>query len=207
MCARVLRESPPADLQARRDMLDAIGEAAEWMDRLIRDLQDVGSIERGRLAVERHTEDVRPIVESAIAMFTQLADSRRVRLAHDVPDGIPPVEGDAGRLVQVLSNLLSNALRHTGEGGSVTVRASTNGGDVLFSVRDTGAGVPPEALPRIFDRHWTSDVAANRGGSGLGLAISRGIVQAHGGRIWVESEPGKGSTFFFTVPVSARAVT
>ena len=200
MCVRVLRESPPDDPQARAELVNAIADAVEWMDRLIRDLLDVASIETGRLSIVRHREEVRPIVDSAVAMFAHGAQARGVRLTQEVPAGLPPVDGDAARLVQVLSNLLANALAHTEAGGNVSIAVAAADGEVLFTVRDTGSGIPVEELPHIFERHWRGHTSARKGGSGLGLAISHGLVQAHGGRIWAESVPGQGSAFHLTIP-------
>ncbi len=200
MCVRVLRESPPEDPQARNELVSAIADAAEWMDHLIRDLLDVGSIEAGRLSIVRHREEVKPIVESAVAMFARGAEAQGIRLSQEVPDDVPAVNGDATRLMQVLSNLLANALAHTDAGGSVTVSVAAQPGEVTFTVRDTGSGIPAHELPHIFERHWRGHASARKGGSGLGLAISRGIVAAHGGRIWVESAPRQGSAFHVAVP-------
>lgn len=200
MCVRVLRESPPEDPEARNELVSAIAEAAEWMDHLIRDLLDVGSIEAGRLSIVRHLEEVKPIVESAVAMFARGAAARGIRLTQEVPDDVPAVNGDATRLMQVLSNLIANALTHTDAGGSVLVSVAAHPGEVTFTVRDTGSGIPEHELPHIFERHWRGHASAREGGSGLGLAISRGIVAAHGGRIWVESAPRQGSAFHVAVP-------
>lgn len=205
MCVRVLRESPPDDRDGRRDLVNAIGDAVDWMDRLIRDLLDVANLERGGLSVERRREGVAPIVESVISMFEHSALERNVSLTADVtPSGLQ-VDGDAARLVQVLSNLVSNSLAHTESGGTVQLVIRADGPMVRFEVRDTGMGIAAENLPHIFERHWRSSASAKRGGSGLGLAIARGIVQAHGGQIWVESEQGNGATFRFTVPSATLA--
>ena len=200
MCVRVLRESPPDEASARRDLVDAIGDAVDWMDRLIRDLLDVANLERGRLSVERHQEEVDPIVQSAVAMFEHAARERNVALTAQVTPAGLRVDGDAARLVQVLSNLVANSLAHTERGGAVRVTICAEGRMVRFEVADNGSGIPAEHLPHIFERHWRSSASAKRGGSGLGLAIARGIVHAHGGEIWAESEPGQGATFRFTVP-------
>ena len=202
MCVRALRENPPESVQARNELVHAIAEAADWMDRLIRDLLDVASIESGRLEIVCHREDVRPIVDSAIAMFARGAEARAVHLSHAVPDGIPALNVDAARLLQVLANLLANALAHTDAGGSIALSVSEQASEVTFTVRDSGSGIPADELPHIFERHWRGHASARKGGSGLGLAISRGIVVAHGGRIWVESEPGAGSAFHLSLPTS-----
>ncbi len=159
MCVRALRESAVDDPLARRDLVNAIAEAAEWMDRLIRDLLDVANIERRKLSIERHAEEVRPIVDSAVAMFAATAKARGARLWAQVDPALPAVQGDAARLVQVLSNLIANALAHTPEGGSVTLEAVSGDAEVEFTVRDTGCGIAPEELPRIFERHWRSSAS------------------------------------------------
>jgi signal transduction histidine kinase len=104
-------------------------------------------------------------------------------------------------VLQVLGNLLGNAVKFTGEGGRITAGAQVHGSEVRFHVRDTGKGIPPEQLPYIFDRYWQAKDTASRG-AGLGLAIAKGLVEAHGGRIWAESIPGRGSTFFFSLPAA-----
>jgi signal transduction histidine kinase len=132
---------------------------------------------------------------------------RAVELDEGVPDDLPPVYADAERVHQVLFNLLDNAVRFTPSGGRVTVRASRINGVVDVTVADTGPGIAPEHLPRLFERFYRVDSARSRdeGGTGIGLAIARSVVEAHGGRIWAESEPGKGSTFTFQLPVATEA--
>jgi len=129
------------------------------------------------------------------------AAERGVALRLDRPTELLRVTGDEERLVQVLANLLGNALRFTERGGQVTLGARRNGNEIEIHVRDNGAGIPASELGRIFERYWTVRRNAPKGGTGLGLAIARGIVEAHGGRLWAESTPGVGSTFRFTVPV------
>jgi PAS domain S-box-containing protein len=203
MCVRALRALPPLDAAAHDDIVNAIADAVEWMERLIRDLLDVANIEAGKLALEQHVEEVKPIVESAVAMFARIAEARGVRLVAELPPGLPAVDGDTARLVQALSNLLANAVAHTGAGGAVTVGARNHDGAVEIVVRDTGSGIAADELPQIFERHWRSTASARRGGSGLGLAIVRGIVTAHGGKVWAESRLGSGSSFYVTLPAAA----
>lgn len=200
MSARALLASIAPEDAERRALVSNIMESQDLTQRMIRDLLDVASIEVGRLRVERRTEPLAPILESAVALFAREAADRSVALVLEMASALPDVSGDVGRLVQVLSNLVANALRFTERGGSVTVRARRAREDeVEVSVEDTGSGIPAANLPVIFERYWTVRGNAPKGGTGLGLAIARSIVEAHGGRIWAESELGKGSTFRFTL--------
>ena len=199
MCARILREAPPTDDAEREKMLTAITEATAWMQRLIRDLLDVSAIEAGRLSVERQPAALASIVSTAVGMVSGEVEQHSIDLRVDLPSALPAVSVDANRIVQVITNLLGNAIKFTAPGGTITVRASNGTAAVVVSVEDTGVGIERDALPRVFDRFWQARPTPRRG-SGLGLAISRGIVEAHGGRIWAESEPGRGSVFSFTLP-------
>jgi PAS domain S-box-containing protein len=199
MSARALRATIGESDAMRSELVENILSSQEMTQRMIRDLLDVASIEVGRLAVERRAEALRPIVDRAAGLFRREAADRGVALAVELPDALPTVQGDAERLVQALSNLLANALRHTPRGGRVTLSARTKGGEVEVAVADTGSGIPASSLPLIFERYWTVRGNAPKGGTGLGLAIARGIVEAHGGRLWAESEVGKGSTFRLTL--------
>ena len=128
-----------------------------------------------------------------------LAASKHLELRLDVPSALPDVNGDRDRLAQVLENLIGNAVKFTEDGGRITVGAKPSEDEVVFWVSDTGAGVAREDVSRLFDRFWQGRGAA-RHGAGLGLPIVKGIVEAHGGKVWVDSTPGHGSTFWFTLP-------
>ena len=202
MSARALLASIPPDDRERRDLVSNIMESQDLTQRMIRDLLDVASIEVGRLRVERRSEPLAPILERAVALFEREAADRSIAVSLALDGALPMVSGDAGRLVQVLSNLIANALRFTDRMGQVTVSATRRGEEVEISVEDNGSGIAASNLPVIFERYWTVRGTAPKGGTGLGLAIARSIVEAHGGRIWAESELGKGSTFKFTVRVA-----
>jgi signal transduction histidine kinase len=207
MCARVLRHSEPVDTAARDDLLLTISESTEWMNRLIQDLLDVANIERGQLSLEQRKESPGAIVEQAIHMFAVEASDSGITLGAQVEGELPAVWADAARVVQVLGNLLRNAIKFTPNGGRITVSAGQRDGFVALSVADTGSGIPPDAQRRVFDRYWHSSDGARRRGTGLGLSIAKGIVEAHGGRIWLDSSPGHGSTFSFTLPLASAAQT
>lgn len=141
------------------------------------------------------------IVDEAATLLEPLASERSLELATEVEDALPTVLADPQRVVQVLSNLVGNSARFTAPGGRITIRAERCGPEVQLSVQDTGVGIPAADQPHVFDRFWHSDRGTRRHGSGLGLAISRGIVEAHGGRMWLRSTLGQGTTFYLTLPV------
>ncbi len=200
MCARVLEESPPNDEAARRELLATIRESTEWMNRLIEDLLDVSNIERGRLSLEVRPEEPSQLALQALHMFEVEANEHGIALEAKLPTNMPLVVADRARVVQVLSNLLRNAIKFTPRGGRIDIGAESRERSVVFSVTDTGPGISPEKQARVFDRYWQSSVGARQRGAGLGLSIAKGIVEAHGGRIWVRSVPGQGSEFAFTIP-------
>lgn len=196
----LLRSLPP-DSEGRRDRrhVEAIRRSAERMNRVIGDLLDVASIESGRLFVEPRREEVRSIIAEAVAACRHQAIEKTLRVEQDVASTAIEAICDRERVLQVLGNLIGNAIKFTPDGGSVLVSAEPSDGEVLFSVRDSGVGVSAKQLPHVFDRFWHA-MPKTRLGSGLGLTIAKGIVEALGGRIWVESRPGEGTTFFFTLP-------
>jgi signal transduction histidine kinase len=150
---------------------------------------------------------VEPIVQRTAQMFAGSAAERRVALDAEAAPGLPEIDADAERVLQVVANLVANALKFTPEGGHVTLAVRLRGAQVEFRVTDTGPGIPAGDIVHIFDRYWHARRTARTRGSGLGLAIARGIVEAHGGRIGVESTLGQGSTFFFTIPAAGRGAS
>ncbi len=193
-------------LAARGDSapLERIRTAAARADRLIEDLLTVAVLESGTLPLVRGPEAVAPMVDEVVQIHRPLAEERRVSLVARVEPGCPVVEVDRHRLVQALSNLVGNAVKFTPAGGAVELRVAPVEEGLALSVTDTGPGIEPEALEHVFDRFWQGK-HARRAGAGLGLAIAKGCVEAHGGRIAVESAPGHGSTFTITVPLGVRA--
>ena len=196
----LLRSLPP-DTEGRRERrhVEAIRRSAERMNRVIGDLLDVASIEAGRLFVDAKVEAVRPMIIEALAVCRDPAIEKSLRVKEHVTGEHIAAVCDRERVLQVLGNLIGNAIKFTPDGGSVEVSAEQVDDEVLFRVRDTGVGVSPKQLPHVFDRFWQATPKA-RLGSGLGLTIAKGVVEALGGRIWVESRPGEGTTFFFTLP-------
>jgi len=188
------------------------------LSRLVADLRELTLAEAGQLHLYRTPVDVTAIIARSVTLFAAHADEKRVTLQMDCAPDLPPVLADADRIAQVLNNLLSNALRHTPADGIVRIVAShaqqagcaTSDTDMIcIRVIDTGPGIPADDLPHVFDRFWRADRGRARaqGGVGLGLAIARQLVLAHGGAIGVESEPGKGACFWFTLPVARAPVT
>ncbi|CAN5836396.1 GAF domain-containing sensor histidine kinase [soil metagenome] len=182
-----------------RKQLGIIRRAAEQMDRLIRDLLDVASIASGRLSVERHSHDAAALLRAACETLQPIAQEKGIHLEAHTPAGTYPVLVDADRIHQVLSNLVGNAIKFTPEGGKIVLSLEAADQGVEFSVADTGSGIPASQLPHIFEQFWQAR-GAGRQGAGLGLAITKGIVEAHGGRIRVESTVEEGTTFSFTIP-------
>ncbi len=172
------------------------------LTRLVNDLRDLALAEAGQLRLQRETVDLSDLVERAVEGFRAQAVEQEVTLVTELSPDLPLISGDEQRLGQVLLNLLSNALRHTPPGGRIVISVRPEPAGLFVSVADTGRGIPPEDLPHVFERFYRADKsrARNSGGSGLGLAIARQIVEAHGGRIWVESWVGVGSTFFVALP-------
>lgn len=175
------------------------------LSRLISDLRQLSLAEAGQLKLNRSPTDLASLVQHTIEAMQPSAQTAGVSLTVSLQPELPKTGADPDRIAQVVHNLLSNAIRYSSEGGRILVNVEMKGRDLLqVSVSDTGSGILPEDLPRIFDRFYRADHSRTKstGGAGLGLAIAREIVNAHGGRIWAESQPARGSTFFFTLPVS-----
>lgn len=195
LSAALLLRAPESPRVGRH--AEIIQRSATRMDRLIRGLLDLSSLDAGRLRVERRPERLEAIAEDVLAMLAPLAAERGVALALEGAPLEDEVPCDRERIAQVLSNLVGNGVQFTPRGGRVVVGLALEPGQARVSVRDTGPGLSPEARAHLFDRFWKS---GSRRGTGLGLSIAKGMVEAHGGRIGVASEPGAGATFEFTLP-------
>jgi two-component system phosphate regulon sensor histidine kinase PhoR len=192
------------DAAHNRRFVEIIRQHAVRLGRLTEDLLKLSQIESGKLELEFRPVEVRPLLESCLETARLEADPKRLTLRCECAEQVPAVRGDARRLREVLQNLLDNAVRYTPEGGRVSIHASAADGMVEIAVEDTGIGIPQGDQERIFERFYRVDAARSRevGGTGLGLSIARHLVEAHGGRIEVQSEVGKGSTFRVVLPAA-----
>ena len=202
MAVSLMLESTPLEMVQERRQVEIVRRAADRMNRMIQDLLDVKRMESGRLAIDAKPELPVGLINDTIDMLRPLASGSTIRLEANVDEGLPLVLADSARIQQVLSNLVGNAVKFTPRSGRVSITAEHIDGEVRFGVIDTGPGIPTEQLPHIFGRFWQAK-PSDRRGIGLGLAIAKGIVEAHNGKIWVESHVGLGSTFYFTLPTAA----
>jgi len=182
-----------------RKQVEVIRRAANQMVGLVQDLLEATALESGGVSMQPQPTPPAALLSGAVEMFGAIAGEASVALATEPAEGLPAVRADYGRVLQVFSNLLGNAVRFTPEGGTVTVGAARAAEYVRFWVGDTGPGIAREHLPHLFDRFWQARRRAHAG-AGLGLSICKSIVEAHGGQIWAESTPDQGSTFHFTLP-------
>lgn len=203
MCITSLANRLPEEDDEAHGLLETMESSSVWMQRLIEDLLDVARMEAGRLTLERAPQDLVRVISEAMVMLEPLIAEKSLTLHETLPDYLPRANVDARRLRQVLENLISNSVNHTAPGGEIHIAAAASSGEMRITVRDTGAGIPAESLPHLFDRFWQAR-GARRGGAGLGLPIAKGIVEAHGGRMWVESEVGIGTTFGFSLPLDVQ---
>ena len=203
---KLMLEGKVTDPQVQQEFLTIAVKQSEHLNSLINDLIDVSSLEAGQFSVRKDpVPDLAELIHGMAQECFSLALEKNIAIVEEVTESLPAVEADRSRLGQVLLNLLNNAIKFSDDDGKVMITAAPEGDQVLFQVRDFGIGIPQEAIPCLFDRFYRVDNSSTRntGGSGLGLYISRQIVEAHGGRIWAESQPDQGSTFSFTIPVTS----
>ena len=189
----------PRDADAYRDVLATLGERADRLAALVNGLLLLARADAGQVELRPEPLDLASLAADVAELFRPLAEERGIALACDLPAPVPVV-GDRPRLRQLVTNLVDNAIKFTEPGGSVTLRAARHDGRALLEVADTGAGIPADRLPHVFDRFYQADPARSSEGAGLGLSIGRWIAEAHGGAIRAESLPGRGSTFTVLLP-------
>lgn len=185
---------------SRAENILLIAKAAEQMDALIRDLLDVSRLDAGKLTIHQEPVDPSALLSGSLQTLLPLVEEKAIKLDLQLEVGLPKVLADSERIQQTISNLVGNAIRFTPSGGKIIVRTRSTGEEVIVSVIDNGTGISTEQLPKVFDRYWQS-ARTDREGAGLGLAIAKGIVEGHGGRIWIESTAGQGTTASFTLRV------
>jgi signal transduction histidine kinase len=203
--AELIQDGIYGEVSAKlQGVLERIQQNGRHLLGLINDVLDLSKIEAGQLTLSPADYSMRELVLDVASATEALAAEKKLALEVDAPPDLPRGRGDERRLTQVLMNLVSNAIKFT-DAGSVSIRARLEDGSLQVSVTDTGVGVAPEDQARIFEEFQQVDASSTRkkGGTGLGLAIAKRIVELHGGRIWVESTPGQGSTFAFTLPLRA----
>jgi two-component system phosphate regulon sensor histidine kinase PhoR len=191
------------DAQHRGRFLEIIVEHSRRLARLTEDLLMLSKMDADRLELEIRRVGVAQLIESCMETSRHRAAEKEIAISVQPLNGVPDVAGDRRRLAEVLQNLLDNATQYTLARGQIAVSAQARDAEVVFTVADTGIGIPTADQPRIFERFYRVDAARSRelGGTGLGLSIAKHIVEVHGGRIWVESEVGRGSQFHFSIPI------
>jgi signal transduction histidine kinase len=190
------------------DTLQVMLRQSERLGRLVDQLLDLSRLESGDVPLDRSIVPLGPLVSQVLSEIDVARPGRGVAVTSQVADDTPAAFADRERVHQVLFNLVDNAVRYTPDGGAVTVSAHRNDGNVEIEVHDSGVGIVAEHLPRLFERFYRVDTSRSRaddGGTGIGLAIARSVVEAHGGHIRADSEPGRGSTFTFELPVATSA--
>ncbi|NOZ07232.1 MAG: cell wall metabolism sensor histidine kinase WalK [Chloroflexi bacterium] len=199
-----LRDGALDDPPAAQRFLDRVETEVDALTQMVQELVELTRIESGQVPLQSRPTPVTELLRIPLARLQAQAERAHVQLELilDPAENLPAVLADAERVHQVVTNLVHNAIKFTPPGGGVTVSAEQAGDEVIIAVRDTGAGIPADDLPRIFERFYRADRSRSGGGTGLGLSIAKHIVQAHGGRIWAESIEGRGSTFYFSLPVA-----
>lgn len=199
----LLQEDVSWDEEARRSFALAIEHEADRLNRLVENLLDMSRIEGGALKPEKEWYPVEELIHDVLGRMQPLLQGRTIEMA--LPENLPPVELDYLQIDQVVTNLLENALRYTPASSPIEIGANVKGNEMVICVADRGPGIPPADRERVFDKFYrvlgSQRVAAHATGSGLGLAVSKGLVEAHGGHIWVENREGGGAAFCFTLPI------
>jgi len=189
------------DKKVARDFLTRIDSEVERLTQLVTELTELSRIETGKAELRQEPMNLNQLVDEVIAQLSPQAERQKLSISQDFAADLPSVPADKGRVRQVISNLIHNAIKFTRPGGKITITTRTLEGLVVVDIADTGLGIPEEDLPHVFERFYKGDKARAGEGTGMGLAIAKHVVEAHGGSIWVRSEEGKGSTFSFSLPL------
>jgi two-component system phosphate regulon sensor histidine kinase PhoR len=202
--AETLQEGAIDDPYLAKDFLGKINAEVDRLTQMVQELGELSRIESGEALLQKKPFDMAETMEQATSRLKAQADRAGLSLNIAIPSPLPQALADRDKVEQVLVNLIHNAIKFTPPGGKIDISAKAEGNSILVSVADTGVGIPADDLPRIFERFYKVDRARTGSGIGLGLAIAKHIVEAHGGRIWAESIEGRGSTFYFTMPLAAQ---
>ncbi|MFW6105519.1 MAG: PAS domain S-box protein [Chloroflexota bacterium] len=197
---KLMLQKKVPDPKTQEEFLAIIDEQIERLGNLIDDLLDMARFEAGQFLIQKRRIPIRDVLYDVVDSFDYLAKENGLAINEDIPASLPEIEADEERLRRVMINLLSNAIKFRQDSSPITVKAENSDSELLVQVIDHGIGIPTEAMPHLFEKFYQARDTMARGGTGLGLYISKQIIEAHGGRIWAESEPGKGSTFYFTIP-------
>ena len=198
-----LHEGAIEQASVARDFVAKMNAEVDRLAQMVQEMGELSRIESGEAPLQKTPVNVAEAVDRAAGRLKAQADRAGLRLETQVAQNLPRVPADEARLEQVLVNLIHNAIKFTPSGGRITVSSKAEGGKLVVSVSDTGVGIPEDDLPRVFERFYKADRARAGGGTGLGLAIAKHVVEAHGGRIWVESVEGRGATFSFSMPLAS----
>jgi two-component system phosphate regulon sensor histidine kinase PhoR len=202
--AETLNEGAIEDPSVAKDFLSRINVEVDKLAQMVQELGELSRIESGEAPLQKKPVNIAGAIEHAVDRLRAQADRAGLNLDIDIPPTLPEVMADEARVEQVLVNLIHNAIKFTPSSGRISISAKAKDNDILVSVADTGIGISPDDLPRIFERFYKADKSRSGGGTGLGLAIAKHIVEAHGGRIWAESTEGRGSIFNFTLPLAHK---
>ncbi len=202
--AETLSEGAIEDTTVAKDFLNRINAEADKLAQMVQELGKLSRIESGEAPLQKKLFEIVQPIEHAVERLRAQAERSGLNIETNIPSGLPQVLADESRVEQVLVNIIHNAIKFTPGGGRIKVSAEVKEDNLVVSVADTGIGIPADDLPRIFERFYKADKSRSGGGTGLGLAIAKHIVEAHGGKIWAESVEGKGSTFHFTLPMTAK---
>jgi two-component system phosphate regulon sensor histidine kinase PhoR len=196
-----IRDAVVEDPDAARRFLDLAEKEVDSLAQIVQESLELSRIESGRLPLRLSPTPVADLIPSVVERLGAQAERAGLEVSSDLPDGLPDVLADSERIRQAMSNLLHNAIKFTPPGGRVHISAERVDDEVVISITDTGVGISREDLPRVFERFYKADRARAKAGTGLGLAIAKHIVEGHGGKIWVDSVEGQGSTFSFSLPI------